>query len=336
MKLTVIIPTWRRPADLLRCLIALRGQQRLPDEVLVGLREDDSESLLALATWEPGALPLRIVSAGQADASEARNRCIDLAGGDVIVLVDDDTAPRHDFLARIRAHFVDDPSLGGLGGPDWIGGIELPEAERPPVVGVVRWWGGRIGNHHRGARTAQRVEWLKGANMSYRREALEVTRFGRGLRGHAAQFGEDIALSLAIGKAGWKLWYDPAVAVDHFPGRIAPGADHRTLADERSLADAAFNETVALLDYLSFPGRLAFLAWGFLVGTRLLPGALIALYQVLTLGTLSAVRRSAIVLRGRAEGWWAWRGRGGPTMSRSEPRSASRLEPQETAHPARS
>jgi cellulose synthase/poly-beta-1,6-N-acetylglucosamine synthase-like glycosyltransferase len=275
------------------------------------------------------------VSVDRAGASEARNRCLDLTSGEIVVLIDDDTAPRYDFLARIRTHFVDDPALGGLGGPDWIGGIELPESERPAVVGSVMWWGRRIGNHHRGARTAQQVEWLKGANMSFRRDALQVTRFGRGLRGHAAQFGEDVALSLAICRAGWKLVYDPAVAVDHYPGRLPAGLDHRTLADERSLEDGAFNETVLLLDYLSFPGRVAFLAWNFCIGTRLLPGPLMALYQVLTLGTLGAWRRSAIVLRGRIAGWWAWRRRSWTSVLPASPVSP-RLEPQETVHPASS
>jgi glycosyltransferase involved in cell wall biosynthesis len=334
MKLSVIIPTYRRPVDLIRCLQALRGQQRLPDEVLVGLREDDSETLLALATWDPGLLPLRIVSVGLSDASEARNRCVEIATGDVLVMTDDDTAARHDFLARIRTRFVADPSLGGLGGPDWIGGIELPDRDRPEQVGLVRWWGRQVGNHHRGAQTAQVVQWLKGANMSFRREALAHARFGRGLRGHAAQFGEDIALSLQVHRSGWKLIYDPAVAVDHYPGALHHGRDHRTLRDDRSLMDGAFNETVLLLDYLSFPGRMAFLAWNLFVGTRLLPGPLMGLYLLLTTGSPTVFHRALMVLRGRISGWSAWRRQQRHVVA-SQP-IVARREPRETVHPASS
>jgi cellulose synthase/poly-beta-1,6-N-acetylglucosamine synthase-like glycosyltransferase len=334
MRLSVIVPTCRRPDDLLRCLQALRAQQRLPDEVLVALREDDSETLLALATWDPGVLPLRIVSVGQADASEARNRCLELATGDILVMTDDDTAPHREFLARIRARFVADPALGGLGGPDWIGGIELAEHERPAVVGRVRWWGRQVGNHHCGARAAQVVEWLKGANMSFRREALGNLRFGRGLRGRTAQFGEDIALSLQVHRSGWKLMYDPDIAVDHFPGRLPQGRDHRALRDDRSLMDAAFNETVMLLDHLSLPGRVAFLGWNLLVGTRLLPGLLMGPYLLLTTGSPAGVRRSVVVLRGRLSGWWSWWQARSQVIARSP--IASRIEPHETVHPARS
>jgi cellulose synthase/poly-beta-1,6-N-acetylglucosamine synthase-like glycosyltransferase len=335
MRLSVIIPTYQRPADLLRCLDGLRAQQRLPDDVLVGLRDDDRETLVTLATWDPGPLPLRIVRVELSDASEARNRCLALAIGEVIVLIDDDTVPRRDFLARIRTHFVEDQALGGLGGPDWIGGVELPQAERPLVVGSVKWWGRRIGNHHRGSRQALQVEWLKGANMSFRRAALECTRFGRRLRGHGAQFGEDVALSLDISRAGWKLLYDPAVAVDHFPGRLAPGADHRSLGDTQSLEDAAFNETVLLLDYLSLPGRVAFLLWHVVVGTRLLPGPLMALYQVISLRSLAGVHRSVTVLRGRLAGWWSWRKQAWQTALPHAP-SMPPLERRETVHPASS
>jgi cellulose synthase/poly-beta-1,6-N-acetylglucosamine synthase-like glycosyltransferase len=335
MRLSVIIPTCGRPVDLLRCLTALRGQQRLPDEVLVALREDDSETLVALATWDPGPLPLRIIGGELADASEARNRCIDLATGDVLVLTDDDTSARRDFLSRIRTHFVEDPALGGLGGPDWIGGFEVPEALRPARVGQVRWWGRRIGNHHRGSRGIQVVEWLKGANMSFRRDAVRTLRFGRGLRGRAAQFGEDIALSLEVGRAGWKLLYDPQVAVDHYPGRMPPGTDHRTLEDEESLFDGSFNETVLLLDYLSFPGRVVFLLWNTIVGMRLLPGPVMGLYQLLTTGSLAGLRRCRTVVRGRLTGWWHWR-RAEWRAAGTATATAVPLESHKTVHPARS
>ncbi|ONQ99134.1 glycosyl transferase, partial [Burkholderia cenocepacia] len=41
MKISVLVPTYRRPADLARCLLALQRQQRLPDEVIVVARPED-------------------------------------------------------------------------------------------------------------------------------------------------------------------------------------------------------------------------------------------------------------------------------------------------------
>ena len=306
MKISVVIPTFRRPANLLRCLEALQRQERRPDEVLVAVRDDDPATWAALVSWDAGRLPLRLVSAGHLDASEARNRCLDRSIGEVIAMTDDDTVPRPEWLVRINDRFESDPSLGGLGGPDWIGGKETAEPDRAEVVGRIRWWGRRVGNHHRGSRAALEVEWLKGANMAFRREAIRDIRFGRQLRGRAAQFGEDFAVSLELAAGRWKLIYDPAVAVDHFPGDLPGTGDHRGLSDPVSLEDASHNETLVLLGYLTPVRRLAFLLWATVVGTRLLPGGLIAVYLVITQGRAAALMRCAVVFRGRIAGWRTW------------------------------
>lgn len=307
MRISVVVPTFRRPANLLRCLDALKRQDLAPDEVLVAVRDDDRATWTALATWPVERLRLRLVSAGDLGASEARNRCLDRSSGDLIAMTDDDTIPRPEWLARIHARFSADAELGGLGGPDWIAGHETPETGRAAEVGRIRWWGRRVGNHHHGSRGPVRVEWLKGANMAFRREALRGIRFGRLLRGNAAQFGEDFAVSLELASGRWKLGYDPAVAVDHFPGHLPGVGDHRTLTDPVSLADASHNETVVLLGYLTPLRRAAFLLWAALVGTRLLPGVLVAVYLLVTQRRLSALGRCAVVCRGRLDGWRTWR-----------------------------
>ncbi|MFN8651097.1 MAG: glycosyltransferase family 2 protein [Gemmatimonadales bacterium] len=330
MKITVIVPTFRRPGNLLRCLDALKRQRVPAQEVLVAIRDDDPVTWATLMAWDHERLPLRLISAGLLDASEARNRCLDRATGDLIALTDDDAAPRPQWLAQIERRFAQDPGLGALGGPDWIGGRELPPEHRAQVVGKIQWWGRRIGNHHRGSAMPLRVEWLKGANVAFRREALGNRRFGHLLRGTGAQFGEDVAVSLELGAAGWVLEYDPDVAVDHFPGELPGGADHRTLADPASLLDASHNETAVLLGYLMPARRIAFLLWATLVGTRLLPGILMGLFLTLTLLRLAPLRRSRVVLRGRLEGWRTWRAaQPGPTHDLT--RVPGRRQPAPTA-----
>lgn len=302
-----MVPTFRRPANLLRCLEALKRQRVPAHEVLVAIRDDDPVTWATLISWDSERLPLRLLSAGLLGASEARNRCLDRATGDIIAMTDDDTTPRPQWLAQIEHRFAQDPELGALGGPDWIGGRELPPEHRAEIVGRIQWWGRRVGNHHRGSREPLAVEWLKGANVAFRREAIQPVRFGRLLRGSAAQFGEDVAVSLELGAAGWKLAYDPDVAVDHFPGELPGQRDHRTLADPASLLDASHNETTVLLAYLPPARRVAFLLWSTLVGTRLLPGCLMALYLMVTRVRVTPLARCAVVLRGRLEGWRTWR-----------------------------
>jgi cellulose synthase/poly-beta-1,6-N-acetylglucosamine synthase-like glycosyltransferase len=163
-----------------------------------------------------------------------------------------------------------------------------------------------VGNHHNGAREVMTVEWLKGANMAFRREALHGIRFGRYLRGPEAQYAEDLGVSLEVAARGWKLIYDPAVAVDHYPGTLPGVGDHRSLTDLPSLAHASHNETVILLGYLTPLRRLAFLLWSAFIGTRLMPGSLMALFLMATKRRPEVLIRARVVLRGRLAGWRTW------------------------------
>ena len=51
--ITALVPTYRRPRDLARCLEALRAQVRLPDEVLVVVRDEDAETRDLLTKFDP-------------------------------------------------------------------------------------------------------------------------------------------------------------------------------------------------------------------------------------------------------------------------------------------
>ena len=49
MRVSVLVPAWRRPEALARCLNGLTAQQRAADEVIVVLRDGDPESLAVTA-----------------------------------------------------------------------------------------------------------------------------------------------------------------------------------------------------------------------------------------------------------------------------------------------
>ena len=299
MKLSVLVPTFRRPADLARCMSALQRQQRAPDEVVVVVRPDDEATLACLQ--EPavrGALPLRIALVEVPGQVAALNRGLDVATGDVIAITDDDAAPRPDWAQRIAAAFEADPRLGALGGRDWVHqrGRVLDGAR--PLVGKVRPSGKIIGNHHLGVGGAREVDLLKGANMSYRREAVRTIRFDNRLRGAGAQVHNDMAFSMSVKNAGWKLVYDPQVAVDHFPAERFDD-DRRDAQTMQSVRNAAYNLHLILRDALPPVRREAAWWWYTLVGTRVYPGmahALLALASRHSSATLSrwrAVRTGA-------------------------------------------
>ena len=61
------------------------------------------------------------------------NRGLDSARGDLVVFTDDDAEAQADWLERIEAKFAD-PSVGAVGGRDWIQLPDEPALFRPAPV----------------------------------------------------------------------------------------------------------------------------------------------------------------------------------------------------------
>jgi GT2 family glycosyltransferase len=280
MKVSVLVPTFRRPADLMRCLAALQNQRRMPDEVVVVARRDDTATHECLRSPAvTGTLPLRVALVDQPGQVAALNCGLDAVQGDIVAITDDDAAPHNSWVSRIGEAFERDPRLGALGGRDWVhekGSILTGERL---LVGKVRRSGRIIGNHHLGVGDAREVDLLKGANMSYRREAIRTIRFDERLRGAGAQVHNDMAFSMSVKNAGWKLVYDPRIAVDHYPAERFDD-DRRDAQTLAAVRNAAYNFHLILRDHLPPLHRETAWWWYALVGTRVYPGfahALLAL-----------------------------------------------------------
>ena len=304
MKITVIIPTYRRPKNLARCLEALQKQTRLADEVLLVVRDTDAETWAFLEVFNYKLLPLRPVMVKVPGVVAALNAGLEAVSGDIITITDDDAVPRADWLARIEAHFMSDEQIGGVGGRDWVyHGTELEEGAYE-IVGIVQWFGRVIGNHHLGIGKAREVDVLKGVNMSYRRSALAGLHFDERMRGTGAQVHFEMAFSLTLRRAGWKLIYDPMVALEHYPAQRFD-EDQRNKFNDIALINAVHNQTLALLEYLPPVRRVVFLLWAILVGTRDAMGFLQWLRFLPTEGALAGQKWIA-ALRGRWQGWYSW------------------------------
>jgi cellulose synthase/poly-beta-1,6-N-acetylglucosamine synthase-like glycosyltransferase len=301
MKITVLVPTFRRPQDLARCLAALQKQERVPDEVVVVARPDDEATHACLA--DPlvvGALPLNVAAVEVPGQVAALNRGLDAATGDVIAITDDDAAPHADWVRRIAAAFESDPRLGALGGRDWVhqkGGVL--DGSRF-LVGKMMRSGKIIGNHHLGVGEAREVDLLKGANMSYRRDAVRSIRFDGRLRGAGAQVHNDMAFSMSVKNAGWKLVYDPRVAVDHYPAERFD-EDRRDAQSLTAVRNAAYNLHLILREQLPAGQREIAWWWYALVGTRVYPGAVHAMLALTSKGARTKLARWRAVRTGARE-----------------------------------
>jgi glycosyltransferase involved in cell wall biosynthesis len=309
MRISVLIPTFRRPEQLRRCLDGLAAQTARPDEVLLVVRDSDAETQAFLASYA-GSLPVRTVPVHEAGLVAALNAGLESAGGDIVAFTDDDAVPRPDWLALILAHYEADSRLGGLGGRDWMyndGQLVSGSAKR---VGRLSWFGRPAGNHHLGVGPPRPVHILKGVNMSFRREALDGVRFDRRLKGSGTEMHNEWPVCMAVQRRGWKLVYDPLVVVDHYlaPRPTSEDRLHRSAA---GVYEAVYNETLLLLEFLPPVRRVAFVVWAWLVGTRLTPG-------LLQIARAKLHRRPAVLellaaaSRARVDAWKTYR-EGGDT-----------------------
>jgi hypothetical protein len=103
------------------------------------------------------------------------------------------------------------------------------------------------------------VDFLKGCNMSFRRDALvpvDPKLIG------AVPYGFEIGLGLAVRARGLRIVYDPLVLVDHFPT-----TDVSVTATLPAYI-TNHNQTYLLLRFLPWPRKVAFLFYTFLLGDR--------------------------------------------------------------------
>lgn len=278
MKTSVIVPTYKRPDDLQRCLDALSRQTCPADEVVVITRFDDRDSLRLLGRWlGAGALGgLRVKFVGEPGVVAAYNRGLAAAENDIVLITDDDAAPHPDWIAKIRDYYLQDPKVGGVGGRDVVherGTLLTGEKAR---VGEISWCGRLIGNHHIGVGGPRPVAVLKGVNMSWRRAAIEGLWFDTRLLGSGAQVHCELGFSLAVHRRGWKLVYDPAICVEHYPAQRAD-ADQRFTFNETAFFNSSFNLRLIMCEYLPPLRRAVFMAYATLIGTRADPGVVRAL-----------------------------------------------------------
>ena len=177
-------------------------------------------------------------------------------------------------------------------------------------MGKVQWFGRTIGNHHLGSGPARDVDVLKGANCAYRAPLLRALGFDQRLAGSGAQLFWELALCLPLRRAGWRLVYDPAIAVDH---HVEPRRDgdqlHRGVFAPAPLCNAVYNETLVLLENRRGAARAAFMIWALLVGTHHEPG-LAQLPRLVLRADRHAFARWRAALEGRMRGWRRWRAEG--------------------------
>jgi GT2 family glycosyltransferase len=216
---SVAVVTYQRPAHVERCLEHLLAQTEAPSEIIVVDSSDDDATARLVRERFPSVV-YDVCEAGRGSTATARNIAYQKTSGDVLAFVDDDAFAEPDWLERLLP-FYDDPDVGGVGGRQirkQPGELE----EGRDAIGLLLPDGTMTGNFAADPGHPVEVDHLLGANMSFRRSAID--RIG-GIRDgyHGTCIREETDLCLHVAAAGYRLVYTPDAVVEHVAGPYAKG-----------------------------------------------------------------------------------------------------------------
>jgi peptidoglycan/xylan/chitin deacetylase (PgdA/CDA1 family)/glycosyltransferase involved in cell wall biosynthesis len=191
---SIIVPAYNEAAGIERAVRSLAGGDYPSHEVIVV--DDGSDDGTAALVEELGLEGVQVVRQPNSGKAGALNTGLALASGEIIVTVDADTVFERDTLRRLVAPFAD-PEIGAAAGNTKVG-------NRRGLLG--RW---------------QHIDYVTGFNLD--RRLYDVLRCMPTVPGAVGAFrrravdaaggfssatlAEDTDLTIAIGRAGWRVVY---------------------------------------------------------------------------------------------------------------------------------
>lgn len=299
MRLSVIIPTWKRAQKLEQCLRSLEAQSASPDEVIIVSRIEDEETQAFLARWSSStSLKTKLIHVQLPGVIHAENKAIAYllkeAHSEIVTFMDDDARALPGWIADIKKFFALHPEAAALGGPDII--LSEPESyHQYPVetVGKITPYGKVIGNHHRRSRGLREVDVLKGVNMSVRRPYLSL--LDERLQGENPSEGNgvfwELDLCLSIKGRQGKIFFDPDLLIEH-------DSNHAHFIKLPVVASTSHNLVFVMLKHLGLGRTSIFLVYSFIIGNGHIRGLVKTAVDLLRRPGLETIKTFQYSLRG--------------------------------------
>lgn len=208
---SVVVVTYRRPEHLRTCLTHLTALHTPPQQIAVVDGSPDERTAQIVRDEFPHVAYLRN-ELGRGTTAESRRIGFEATTGDVIAYVDDDAFVEPDWLDELLRPYAD-PDVVGVGGRA-LNGIEGEASQGVGQIGLLLPDGRLTGNFAADPGRLIDVDHLLGANMSFRRSAIEAAG---GIRGKypGTCMCEESDISLRLRRDGGRLVFAPHAVVHH-------------------------------------------------------------------------------------------------------------------------
>ena len=227
VKVSIVILTWNSERHIDACLASLeQGLRKFSSEVIVIDNGSKDASCAVIENNWPGVRLVR--NAENRGVAAARNQGIRLAGGDYVLVLDDDTVVQAGAFDCMVRYMEGRPEVG-LCGPkltDADGQLQLSCRQFPTLTDKLARrlpaFAGRrmtetVEMAHWDHGTVRAVDYVIGACQMMRRRALQEV----GLFDERIFYGpEDIDICLRLRQAGWQVVYHPEAVVVHNERRL--------------------------------------------------------------------------------------------------------------------
>lgn len=214
VKITVIVPTYKRPDFVARTITSLGEQTLPPTQIIVADNAPTDETKAVVSEMRSTVRHLRYIAEPQLGVSFARNRAAEEATGELVAFIDDDAVASPRWLQALVEGAQASPGAVAVAGP-----IDLRWSSASPawVHGLESWYG----DFNLGDERTQ-VEYPLypfASNLAFRREAfLSVGGFPveLGPRGERRISNEEDGLFRRVAERGWTVMYEPLALAYHW------------------------------------------------------------------------------------------------------------------------
>lgn len=215
--ISVIICTYNRERYILDAISRVAATTCRDYEILVidNNSTDGTAAKVAGYVEAHPELPIRYIVEPKQGLSNARNRGMEEAKGDVFAFLDDDSLVQGDYLRTLEDYLTSNPQADAFGGR-----IEPLFDECPRPKWLCRWSMGWVSALDMGdmVREFEGKAFPIGANMGMSRAiALKAGPFNPdlGRKGGNMDAGEEKDMFRRIRQAGGTIWYFPELRVQH-------------------------------------------------------------------------------------------------------------------------